>query len=337
MAFSDRLDGFQQRHRWAGFPLAVVYKFIDDEGSYLAALLTYYAFLSLFPLLLLLAAVLGIVLRNNPELQQQLLNSALTQFPLIKDQVRAPSAMRGSGLGLTLTLLTALYGSLGVGQALQHLMNTAWAVPRNSRPNPFLARGRSVLLLLTAGLVVVGTTVLSAMAATGSAFGNDLGPVRQVLVVLLSVGLNLGVILLAFRIATAIRVPVAEILPGALAAAVLWQLLQNFGAAYVSHVVKGADATSGVFALVLGLVAWLYLGANALVLCVEANVVRTRKLYPRALLTPFTDDVDLTGADLRAYTQYARAQRAKGFQAVQVTFDHDGQNATALQRAEPPD
>jgi len=336
---TSRVDAFQQRHRWAGFPLAVFYKFVDDQGGYLAALVTYYAFLSLFPLLLLLSSVLNVVLRGNPALAQRLLDSALGQFPLVKDQLGAPGSLHGSGLGLTLALLTAVYGSLGVAQAVQNAMNTAWGVPKNKRPNPLLVRGRSLLLLLTSGLTIIVTTVLSGISSTGSAFGTDLGTVVQALVVLLSVLLNAGICVLGFRIATALPQPLRVVLPGALAAAMLWQVLQSFGVTYVQHVVKGADATSGVFAFVLGLIAWLYLGSLSLVLCVEANVVRTRHLYPRSLLTPFTDAVDLTRGDQLAYTQAAAAQRAKGFETVDVTFKHDGQNATALdqaRRAGPP-
>jgi uncharacterized BrkB/YihY/UPF0761 family membrane protein len=63
------LDGYQRRHRWLGLPIAVVYKFVDDQGGYLAALITYYGFLSLFPLLLILATVVGFVLPGAPALQ----------------------------------------------------------------------------------------------------------------------------------------------------------------------------------------------------------------------------------------------------------------------------
>ena len=62
MTASERLDRFQQRHPGAGFPLAVIYKYVDDSGAYLAALIAYYGFVSLFPLLLLLSTVLGFVL-----------------------------------------------------------------------------------------------------------------------------------------------------------------------------------------------------------------------------------------------------------------------------------
>src|SRR3954468_7167645 len=135
-----RLDAFQQRHPGAAFPLAVVYKYFDDFGPYLAALLTYYAFVSLFPLLLLLSTILGYVLRGNPQLQEDILSSALGQFPVIGEQLHDPKSVGGGAAGLTLGLLGAIYGSLGVAQAVQYAMNTAWAVPRNNRPNPFTAR-----------------------------------------------------------------------------------------------------------------------------------------------------------------------------------------------------
>ena len=114
----DRATGrYQRRHRWAGFPLAVVYKFVDDQGSYLAALITYYGFLSLFPLLLLLASVLGFVLRNHPQLQQQILDSALGQFPVIGEQLARPAAAAGQATAIVIGSFTALYGGLGVAQA----------------------------------------------------------------------------------------------------------------------------------------------------------------------------------------------------------------------------
>ena len=66
-AVTDRVDSFQRRHPWAGFPIAVIYTYIDDGGGHLAALLAYYAFLSMFPLLLLASTILGIVLSGDPE------------------------------------------------------------------------------------------------------------------------------------------------------------------------------------------------------------------------------------------------------------------------------
>ncbi|WP_307864728.1 YihY/virulence factor BrkB family protein [Allobranchiibius sp. CTAmp26] len=311
------LDRFQRRHPAAGFPLAVLYKYFDDSGGYLAALIAYYGFVSLFPLLLLLSTVLGFVLSGDAHLEHQILHSALSQFPVVGDQLNSSRRIGGGTVGLIIGILGSLYGGLGVAQALQNAMNTAWMVPKNSRPNPFKARARSLLLLGTAGLAVLGTTALSTFGASNT---GSLGPVLKIVVLIASVLVNAAVFVLAFRIATARDLSVRDVAPGALIAAVIWQLLQTFGVVYVGHVIKGASATNGVFALVLGLLAFLYLTGVAIVLCVEINVVRVRKLHPRSLLTPFTDDVVLTRGDRRAYTGQATAQRSKGFEDVDVTF-----------------
>lgn len=326
---TQRLDQFQRRHRWAGFPIAVVYKFVDDQGSYLSALITYYGFLSLFPLLLLLTSVLGLVLGNDAALQQRIVASALSQIPVIGNELGDPKALGGGVKTIVIGSLAALYGGLGVAQATQNATNQVWAVPRNRRPNPFKARLRSLLLLLTAGLALLGATVLSAMGSLSSAFGANLSWLISLLLTLASVLVNAAVFLLAFRISTADRLTVRQAAPGALTAAVLWQLLQSFGAQYVSGVVRNASATNSVSAVVLGLLAFIFLAANSVVLSLEINSVLAKHLYPRALLTPFTDNVDLTGGDQSVYADAAKAQRLKGFQNVDVSFEHDGQNASA--------
>jgi membrane protein len=320
MSIASRLDRLQRRHPQAGFPIAVVYKYIDDSGGYLAALIAYYAFVSLFPLLLLFATVLGFVLAGDPGLQQRIESSALSQFPVVGAQLGQPHSIGGGAAGLVVGVLGSLYGGLGVAQAAQYAMNTAWAIPRNERPNLLKTRGRSLLLLATAGLAVVGTTVLSALGASDA---GSLGLALKVVVLIASVLVNAVVFVFAFRIATARPLTVRDVAPGALAAAIGWQLLQTFGVTYVSHVVKNASATNSVFALVLGLLAFLYLTSVLVVLCVEINVVRVDRLYPRALLTPFTDNVSLTRGDERAYSGLAEAQRAKGFQDIDVSFHPD--------------
>jgi membrane protein len=311
------LDRLQQRSRLAGFMIAVVYKYADDQGGYLAAMMTYYAFVSLFPLLLLLTTVLGVVLEGRPELQQQVLQSTLAQFPVIGDQLGQPDQLSGGAVAVVVGIVGALYGGLGVGQALQNAMDSVWAVPRNNRRDPFRSRVRSLLLLVILGSVAIAASVLSAVGRSADTFGM----VGKAGIVLAAVAINAAIGLVAFRVTTARDVSYLQVLPGALAAAVIWQLLQWFGAGYVAHTVKSASATNGVFALVLGLLAFLYLVSASLVLCAEVNVVRVDRLYPRALLTPFTDDVELTSADRQTYTRKAKAERLKGFQHVDVTFD----------------
>lgn len=323
-----RLDGYQRKHPSAGFVLAVLYKHVDDQGGYLAALIAYYGLLSLFPLLLLLSTVLGLVLAGDPHAQQQVLNSALSQFPVIGDQLRNNiHQLHGKVLALVVGILGSLYGGLGVAQASQNAMNKVWAVPRNARPNPLKARGISLLLLLIVGGGVIATTVLSALTTGAGAYGTNLGAGPRVLTTVVAVAVNALLFMLAFRVMTAGDITIQQVRPGALAAAVLWQGLQEVGTYYVGHELKGASATYGVFGLVLGLIAWIYLGALGLVLCAEYNAVRAKRMWPRSLLTPFTDAVQLTAGDRRAYRSYPVTEKHKGFERVRVDFDqHEGQS-----------
>lgn len=317
MSFADRVDRFQRRYPASGFPLAVVYKFVDDQGGYLAALIAYYGFISLFPLLLILTTVLGVVLRGDPDLQERIVDSALSQIPVVGGQLGDPSQIGGSVTGVTIAVVGALYGALGVAVAVQNAMNIVWSVPRNDRPNPIKVRIRGAVLLSTVGIAIVALTVVNGVAA---AF--QLGTMGRVFAIAGSVIVTTVVFTVAFRIGTARSVGILDVLPGAIIAAIGWQALQNFGSVYVQQVIARASASNGVFAVVLGLLAFLYISSGLVVMCLEFNAVRVDRLYPRSLLTPFTDNVVLTPGDEAAYTAQAKAQRSKGFEEIKVRFDN---------------
>ena len=321
MGMISRVDAYQRRHRWAGLPLAVLYKSADDQGGYLAAQITYYGFVAAFPLLLLLATTLGYALHGSQHLQRQVLDSALAQFPVIGDQIATNiRSFHGSTAGLVIGMLGCLYGGLGIIHAVQATLNKVWGVPRNSRPNPLRSRLRSLLLLAAGGASVIVTTVLSALGAAAGSYGASLGGSMRVLATVLAITLNVTLFIVAFRVLTAPPVTIREIRTGAIAAAVVWQALQWAGALLLGHKLKDATATYGLFAIVLGMLAWIYLGAITTVICAEFNVVRARRLWPRSLLTPFSDDTELTPADQRAYISYARTERHKSFENIDVSF-----------------
>ncbi len=314
------MDRAQQRHPVVAVPLAIVYKFMDDQGNYLAAIITYYAFIAIFPLLLLASSILGFVLQGRPELQDQVLNSALSQFPIIGDQLGRPEGLQGSTAAAIVGSLAALYGSLGMGQAIQNAMNTAWSVPRNSRPNPFLLRVRSLVLLFSAGAAVLGVTVLSALSSSTTVLSEDVGVTLRLLILVTTV-VAVGLVLtFLFRLATAHHHTFRAGAPGAFFVAVSWQGLQWAGTLYVTAVLAGTTAMNQTFGLVLGLIGIIFLASIIGVLGMEVNVVLQRHLWPRALMTLFTDNVTLTEADRRAYASYARAQRHKGWETVEVSF-----------------
>ncbi|MGH3625448.1 MAG: YihY/virulence factor BrkB family protein [Sciscionella sp.] len=337
----ERVDRYQRAHRWVGLPVAVVYKFADDQGSYLAALITYYGFLSLFPLLLILVTVLGFVLGSHSDLRQQVLASTLGKFPIIGDQLGENiHSLHGSVPALVIGIVVSLYGALRVANAGQNALNQVWAVPRHARPNPVGAYRRSLLLVIGVGVGILGTTALSGLTTAEHAFGGVLGAAFdlaiRVVAALLAVAINTGLIVLAFRVLTAAHVPLRQLRAGAVIAAVAWQVLQEIGTYYVARTLKGASATYGLFGIVLGLLAWIYLGALVVVLCAEFNVVRANRLWPRALLAPFTDTAGLTRADRRAYSSYATAQQHNATQTVEVNFDRTTtEPETDMERTSP--
>jgi uncharacterized BrkB/YihY/UPF0761 family membrane protein len=332
-----KVDRFQRRHAVVGMPLAVVYKFVDDQGNYLAAVITYYTFIAIFPLMLLASSILGFVLEGDPELQADLLDSVLGQFPIIGDQLGRPEGLRGSAWAIIIGGLAALYGAVGLGQAIQNVSNSAWSVPRNSRPNPFVMRAKSLLLLLTAGVAVIGVVVVSAVFTNSQLLNDWLGVDVGWVISVGSVLVVGAVMTVLFRFAAADDHSVRRAVPGAFTLAIMWQLLQFVGAVYVSRVLVDTSSMNQTFGLVLGLIGIIYIASVMAVLCIELNVVLARKLYPRALLTPFTDRVDLTEADRRAYTGLALAQRLKGFEKVEVTFDLRKSPARSEQADPQPD
>ena len=320
VSFVDRVDRYQRRHPVVGYPLAVIYKFFDDQGNYLAMTITYNAFVAVFPLLLISSSVLGFFLAGDVELQKTILNSALAEFPIIGTQLATPQGMQGS-LGAVLTGgLIALYGVLGLGQALQNAVNVGWSVPRNSRRNPFKSRLWSAVLLSLAGIVVLGLAILTSFSGSVMGWTPELTQGIGWLVQVVSLVVSIAGLTLLLRWASPAHSPWRHTVPGAAFIMILWRGVQKFGGFYVERVLARVDDVSAVFALSLGLIGLLYVAANVLVLGIEINVVLAEKLFPRALLTPFTDQVDLTDADRRAYTRYAQAQRHKGFESVDVEF-----------------
>jgi len=318
----NAVDAYQRRHRWLGFPLGVIYKFGDDQGPYLTALITYYGFLSLFPLLLLMVTILGFVLQGDSGLQASLVDSTVAELPIIGSQLRANvRALEGSGTGLAVGVLGTLYGCLGAAGALQNAFNRAWAVPRNDRPNPFALRLRGMVLLLVLGVGVLVTTALSALTTSADVFGAALDGVLDIAVIPLGTLANIALFMLAFRVLTAAEVRTRDLRTGAIVAGIGWQILQLLGTYIGTRLLPGAAGAYGIFGLVLGLMAWIYLLSLVIVVATEINVVAHRRLWPRALLTPFTDSARLTPADERVYAAYVESERHKGFQVIDVEFD----------------
>jgi membrane protein len=311
-------DAWQQRHPVVAFPIAVVKKFGDDQAGNLVSLLAYYAFVATFPLLLVLTAILGAVLRDHPRLQNQLLNSAFAEFPIIGSQIHQQLGVATFGhtsLSLTIGILGALYGARGFANALQNTLNTLWAVPMVDRPGFPSNYLRTFVALLLLGLIVVVTGASSTAAATAASWGFGALPARALSLV---VGTVLGFCFFTalFRAAAANRVPTRAMLPSAAISALGWQLLLMAAGVIVAHELRHAQAIAGFFGVVLGLLAWLALQATVIVYAVEVDVVRVKHLWPRSIVQP-----PLLEADKSYYTDALRTETRRPEQRLDIAYE----------------
>lgn len=313
-----RLDRFQQRHTVLAFPFAVVQKFGNDQAGAKAALVAYYGLFAVFPLLLLLSTILGFVLSGHPKLQQDVLNSALADFPIIGTQLKSAShPLRGNAWALVVGIGGTIYGSLGVGEAAQNAMNSVWNVPFREWPGIVPRHLRALAILIVLGLSVLVSTFLANAAGVVlsghlALFGAWVG----------SVVVNLGVFFAAFILLTGESLSWRDVAPGVLLATLFWQVLQALGGYYVRHALKSASDVYGFFALVIGLLSFLYLAAELTLVAAEINVVLRHHLWPRSITQPpFTD------GDKATLRRIATYEERRPEMKVEVHFtpeaDHD--------------
>jgi membrane protein len=313
VSLTDRLhelDRRQQRSPRFSFLAAVIKKFGDDQAGQLAALIAYYGFVSLFPLLLVLVTVLGFVLQGDPSEQHRIVNGALGQFPIIRDQLKLES-LTGSSVGLAIGVVGSLLAGMGITGATQNAFNRIWSVPFKHRPNFLQSRLRGFGMLAILGTLSIVSTTAAGFVGSSSHAALDVAAG-----IIVAFVFNIALFMTAFKLLTAVDITWRELLPGVIVAAVFWQLLQHLGGFYVDHELKRTGPLYGIFALVLGLLAWLYLGAQLTIFAAEINVVRLHRLWPRSF---FSDP--LLEADMRALTSSAEVEERVQEENVEVSFD----------------
>ena len=308
----DAIDRRQQARPLTAVPCAVAKKFTDDGASRLAALIAYWAFFSIFPLLLAFASVLGFLLEGNPDFQQDVLDSTVAQIPVIGDQLsRDVTSLKGSGVALAIGIVGAVWAGLGVTLAIGRALDTIWSVRRVDRPDYVRSRLRGLAILLVMGTGQILATVVVTLARNGTIQP----PAAGIASFSGSAAIDLVVFVIAFRVLTAAAVSTRQVLPGAVLATIGWIGLQTLGGLYVEHVVARSSETYGVFAAVIGLLSWLWLAAQLSLVAAEVNVVLAERLWPRSLFG------GLAVADERAMRMAAEAEQRDRRQHIVVSFD----------------
>ena len=295
------IDSMQERRPWLAFPIAVMRKFGDDRGSSLAALISYYTFFSLFPLLVVFATVIGFFIRNRPDRQAALIHSALAQFPVVGTNIEGNvHALNGNLLVLALGIAGCLWAGAAVSDALRTALDDVRDVPRHHRAPLWRGRMLGLTWLLVFVIGVLGTGTLLSIATSH-------GPALRAGALVLAIVIDIVVIATAFHLLPSDRPAWTEVLPGAILAGLLWALLQTAGSWIVTRQIQGASDVYGFFAIVIGLLSWVYLTAEAILIGAETNVVLHRRLWPRSLVPPPPTRADLTSVDEQAREEHALA------------------------------
>lgn len=282
VSLKHRVDQFQRQNTAAGFLYAVVKKSGDDKGSQLAALLTYYGFFSLFPLLMVAFTVMGFVLEGNDELRADVSATLSERLPL---PGISADTISGSGVALVIGIVLSLWSGLGATQVAQDALNTVWDVPRATQPGFVAKRLRGLAIL-----AVVGTGLIAATAA--SSLASFLGPAASIGGLLASVIVNAAVIAVLFRLTVERTLAWTDVRLGAIVGGIGWTALQSIGSWYTARLVNNADKTYGTFAVVIGLLSWIFLQSQVFIMAAEVASVSSRKLWPRSI-----DPSDPTPAD----------------------------------------
>jgi len=309
-----KVDATQRRFTPTAFVFGVMKKYGDDNGGVLVSNLAYSSFVSLFPLLLVLVTVLGLIASVDEAFKADVLKAVAGQVPLIGSQLtgNVHELKRSSTIGLIVGLVGLIWGATGLAQAGLFTMEQVWNLPGPARPGYVQRLGRSVLFLALLGAGVIVTTGLSSLTTY---LHNGLAV--KVLIEVVTAAFNVGMYIGAFRVLTPKGVPTRQLLPGAIIGGILWTVLQFVGT-YLIHHYLHSDSTYGVFATVLGLIAYIYLAVEITVYSAEINVVLARRLWPRAMIQPPLTEADRSSMALQALQNQRRPE-----QHIEVTFDPD--------------
>jgi uncharacterized BrkB/YihY/UPF0761 family membrane protein len=317
------VDAFQQRLRPAAFVFGVIKKFGDDRGGSLCALLAFYGFVSLFPLLLLLVTILGFVGAGDHSFVYRVEKSAFSEFPIVgtKLSTNIHALHDHSVAGLVVGIVGVAWGSQGALQTAQYAQAEIWNIPNVLRPSFWSRLGRTAVMIMMLGVFLLASTVLAGFVTIGhqgapAAMGAVIG----------SLALNVGLFLVAFRVLTPRQIAWRDMVPGAIGGAAGWTALQFLGGVFIEHSLRNTSKEYGAFALVLGLIAFLFLAAEVTLYAAETNVVLTRHLWPRTLVQP-----PLTAADKQVLSSIALEAKRRPEQYVATGF-REGEEDTEAAR-----
>ncbi len=307
MGVAHKVDRAQKQTAVTSVAVATFKKFSEDQTTSLAAMIAFWAFFSIFPLLLVLVTVLGWVLPASDK--NNVLNHVASMFPLLDPQ--SIKGLNGSVWALVLGGLTSLWSGLGAVRTTQTAFNSVWEVPMHERPGFMSQVLRSLAVLATVGVGLVVSTLVSGLVM-GNSSGVNLGVGGKIGGYVLAAALDVGLFVAAFRMLTDRDITVRDVVPGAILSGVIFFILQQLSTFIISRHLKSAQSTYGHFATVITILWWFYLQSVVTLLGAQLNVVLKERLHPRSIV-----DAPQTEADHRVLEAYAKERTYQPEQTVE--------------------
>lgn len=306
------LDSYQRGHKFVGFPLAVFKKYGEDQAGHQAALLAYYGFLAIFPLLLVLTTVLKVSIRDDAVLRAKIIEGATKYFPVVGTELQQSVHTLGStGWILAIGTLLVLFGARGFADVVRSGINHIWQVPYSRRSGFPHGMLKSFAIILVGGAGLILAPLLSGYAVSVGGHGW----ISRIFALLITLAILYLMFLILVRIALPTKIPLSHLRPAAIISTVGLVLLQIGGNYVVTHELRHLNSLYGTFAIVLGLLFWLYLQAQLFFYAIETASVRALRLWPRAL-----DQNHLTVQDKKALRIYIERGNFSRDAAVTVKF-----------------
>lgn len=308
-------DDFQQRHRWLAQPVGTIRKYADDRGSSLAGLVTFQVFLGMLPLLVVALTVFGRILETDAQLEEAVLDSTLVQFPVIGARLKENiSALTVEGPWIWITIAGLLWTATGIYNGFQLALNQVWNVSGVDRQGFVSRLLRALVLFILVFAAAIGTYFLRGAHVLG--IGSGLA--REVLSLLVGSLVAAVLLLGVFRIVTAPVIETARLIPAALLAGLMWEVLQRLGAWLIMDRLSRAQDLYGAIGFVVVTLTWINLLARSVVLANEFAVVAHRGLWPRRIAQP-----PLSAADREVLVGLLRNERRRPEEHIVVSFDPD--------------
>ncbi len=264
---------FRRRFPSVDFAFSGIDGFVRHRTGRSAALMAHYGFISVFPLLIAMTTILGLVLQNRPDLQKRIIDSTLANIPIVGETIGTnPDALTGSVVVLVLGLATTLWAGTKAFVAAQWGMNDIWEVPEVDRPTLAKSRGRSFLGILIVGVAQIGTAII-----TGIIGVSGVSWTSRILLAVAAFAINIAMLVAVYQVLTARKLNRSQLLPGAIGAGFGFSVLQVLTGTIVARAILRATPVYGSFAAVIALLAWLSLHSMVALVGVEANAALDRR------------------------------------------------------------